>query len=189
MLARWRDHHPGVALSLSELGDHDLYAALKARQVDAALIVGYTSCPAIATEHLYCERLFVAFPSNHPLAQQHTITWSALRSQTVLVQDWANSHLTRDFYAKLIGVGTPFALHAAGKQSLLALIGAGFGVTLTVESQSQATFPGVVFRPITEQDAQVDIKLAWFPDAEDAVLGRFISFLRDEARLSERDRR
>lgn len=65
---------------------------------------------------------------------------------------------------------------------MFGLIGAGFGVTFAVESQSQVNFPGVVFKPIAEMNAYVDVRLAWLPDAEDALVGRFISFMRDAAR-------
>jgi DNA-binding transcriptional LysR family regulator len=78
---------------------------------------------------------------------------------------------------------TDFRSHGASKLSLFALVGAGFGITLTTTSQSELAFPGVVFRPIEEPNAIVQIALAWAPALEDPVVGRFIGFMRDEARL------
>ena len=73
-------------------------------------------------------------------------------------------------------------VHAASKQSVLALVAAGFGVTLVTKSQSEAAFPGVVYRPICEDNAWVAVDLLWFPGAEDPAVGRFVAFMRDEAR-------
>ena len=75
-----------------------------------------------------------------------------------------------------------FQVHAASKQSVLALVAAGFGITLAVESQSAACFPHVVFKTIDEPDAWIRLDLAWLPEVEDPAIGRFVAFMRDEAR-------
>jgi DNA-binding transcriptional LysR family regulator len=88
----------------------------------------------------------------------------------------------RAFYGELFGHGTRFQPHAVSKQSILALVAAGFGITLASESQASIAFPGVVFIPIAEENASINIVLAWRPQSEDPAVGRFIAFMRDEAR-------
>ena len=105
-----------------------------------------------------------------------------MRDETFLVQGWNESQSAREFYASFLGSGTRFRAHAASKQSVFALVAAGFGITLATKSQSEAAFPGVVFRPIVDADAWVQVELAWTPDIEDAAVGCFVAFLRDEAR-------
>src|SRR3546814_3071644 len=95
-----------------------------------------------------------------------------------LVQGWDESQSAREFYAAFLGSGVKFHMHAASKQSVFALVGAGLGVTLATVSQSEVVFPGVVYRPIDEADAWLQVELAWIPDVEDAVLGRFLAFMR-----------
>lgn len=183
LLAKWHHEHPKVILTLCEMSDHELYTAVEGRQIEVALLAGYGHWPNVATEPLYWERLLVGVADNHPLARADAVVWSELRKEVILVQDWAHSHATREFYASLVGIGAPFQAHPAGKQSIFALVAAGFGITLATESQSQVAFPGVVFRPIAETNASVEVRLAWAPDSEDAVAGRFIAFMRDEARV------
>ena len=59
---------------------------------------------------------------------------------------------------------------------------AGFGITLATTSQAEVVFPGVVYRPIREDNAWVQVELVWCPEAEDPAVGRFVAFMRDEAR-------
>jgi hypothetical protein len=40
----------------------------------------------------------------------------------------------------------------------------------------------VIFKVIDDPDASIQIVLAWLPGLEDATVGRFVAFLRDEAR-------
>ena len=72
--------------------------------------------------------------------------------------------------------------HAASKQCVFALVAAGFGITLATTSQAEVVFPGVVYRPIREENAWVQVELVWCPEAEDPAVGRFVAFMRDEAR-------
>ena len=80
-----------------------------------------------------------------------------------------------------LGSGTEFRGHAVGKQAILALVGAGFGITLATASQAEVNFPGVIYRPISEADAWVEVCLAWNPQSEEAAVGRFLAFMRDAA--------
>ncbi len=184
LLARWHKEHPLVALTLWEMSDHDLYTAIEARQLDVALVAGYSEWPNVVSEPLYDERLFAAMPLGHRLSKRVKVDWRALRAEAILVQDWPHSHATRDFYASLIGIGVPFRTHPAGKQSLFGLVAAGFGITLATESQAQVSFPALSSNPSPEEcsrryQARIGCKVA-----EDAVVGRFISFIRDEAKAS-----
>lgn len=182
-LAKWHKEHPHVELTLWEMSDHDLFAAVESRQIDVALVAGYGDWPNTVSQSLYWEPLFAALPTGHPLSKRTSVDWSALRGEPMLVQDWPHSHDTRDFYASIVGSGVSFRPHPTGKQSIFGLVAAGFGLTLATASQSQVTFPGVVFKPIAESNARVEVKLVWAPEAEDAVVGRFISFMRDEAKM------
>jgi DNA-binding transcriptional LysR family regulator len=105
-----------------------------------------------------------------------------LREQILLTQGWDDSHSARVFYASFLGEDVKFSSHPASKQSVMALVGAGFGITLATRSQSEVTFPGVVYKPILEDDAWLQVELAWLPSSEDAAVGRFVAFMRDEAR-------
>lgn len=182
LLSRWHHFHPDVELSLHELPDSDLSKGIRNRQIDSVLMAEQVLPPDFAWERIYSERLFVAAPSHSPLSERPFASWAVIRKELVLVQDWPQSHMTRAIYGEFIGHGTRFQPHAVSKQSLLALVAAGFGVTLVTESQIYASIPDISFIPIAEENAFVNIVLAWLPQSEDPAVGRFIAFMRDEAR-------
>lgn len=183
LFADWRRRNPNVAMILSEMNERDLALALDERRLDAILMASHAVWPGAASATLYSERLVAAIPSDHALAGCPSLDWSALRGETILVQGWDESQAAREFYASFLGSGANFRSHAASKLSLFALVAAGFGITLTTASQSEIALPGVVVRPIDEPNAVAYIALAWAPTLEDPVVGRFIAFMRDEARL------
>jgi DNA-binding transcriptional LysR family regulator len=182
LLASWRAQHPGIVLTLHELNDNEIFAALVERALDAALVTTHTLRPGTNTVAIYREPVVAALPVTHGLALRDSLTWDLLRTETFLTQAWEGSHAAREFYASFLGDGARFSPHPAGKQSIMALVGAGFGLTLATKSQSEVTFPGVVYKPIAEDDAWLQVELAWLPTSEDAAVGRFVAFMRDEAR-------
>jgi DNA-binding transcriptional LysR family regulator len=182
LLSRWHYFHPDVGMTLHEMSDRDLCIAVNERHLDVVIIPDHTLWQDVASEPIYNERLLAAIPTSHTIAKHDFVTWTILRNETVLVQDWPHSHVTRSVYGSLLGPSTRFVSHPVGKQSLFSLVAAGFGVTLATEGQASIGFPGVIFIPIDENNAVVRHVLAWSSKSEDSAVGRFIAFMRDEAR-------
>lgn len=181
LLSSWHERSPQVEFELHEMNERDILTALEERRLDVAFMTEHTLWPHAVAEPIYRERLLAALPTGHPLAARKTLNWDLLRDETFLVQGWDESQTAREFFASLLGSGVRFQTHAASKQSILALVGAGFGVTLVTRSQSHVRFPGVAFRQILEDNAWVTVDLVWVPENEAAVVGRFVAFMRDEA--------
>jgi DNA-binding transcriptional LysR family regulator len=182
LLADWHGRYPNVVLTIVEMNERDIQSALGERHLDVALMTSHTLWPDAVTELLYRERVVAALPQDHPLAKQEILDWDLLRNEKILVQGWDDSQSAREFFASFMGSGVKFEAHAASKQSVLGLVRAGFGITLATMSQSEVAFPGVIYKPISEENAWVQVELVWIPDMENAVVGRFVAFMRDEAR-------
>ena len=182
LLAGWRARHPNVALTISELNEPAMAKALEQRRLDVGLMTSFTPAGSATSMPLYVERLTAALPHDHSLAARESVDWADLRDENILIQEWDDSQATRELYASLLGQSVRFSPHPASKQSVFGLVAAGFGVTLATASQAGVTVPGVVFRPIAETNACLQIELVWRPELEDAAVGRFVAFLRDETR-------
>jgi DNA-binding transcriptional LysR family regulator len=182
LLAGWRARHPNVALTISELNEPAMATALEQRRLDVGLITSFTPAGSATSMPLYVERLTAALPHDHALAARESVDWADLRDESILIQEWDDSQATRELYASLLGQSVRFSAHPASKQSVFGLVAAGFGITLATASQAAVTVPGVVFRPIAETNACLQIELVWRPELEDAAVGRFVAYLRDETR-------
>ncbi len=182
LLFGWREKHPEVLLTVAEMNEWETQTVMAERRIDVALMTSHTLWPDAVTAPLYRERIVAAIPHDHPLSALAALDWESLRKETFLVQGWDDSQSAREFYTSFLGSGVRFHAHAASKQCVFALVGAGFGVTLATKSQSEVAFPGVVYRPIGDENAWVQVELVWCPEAEDPAVGRFVAFMRDEAR-------
>lgn len=181
LLEAWRSKHPHVDIALYELSDRDILAGIEERRLDIAVVPKHTLWPHVVAEPICREPILLALPKTHRLAKCKVLSWKVLRRETFLVQGWDESQTAREFYASCLGSGVRYQSHAASKQSVMALVGAGFGVTLVTKSQAEVRFPGVVFKRIAEKSAQIEVDLVWVPENKEAVVGRFVSFIRDEA--------
>ncbi len=181
MFARWRREYPNVRLTVHELSDYDIQTELIARRIDVALVPSFAPWPRVVMAPLYCERMVAAVPETHRLAARDRLRWADLRDETIYVQEWPQSHAMREFYASMMGIGLPLQAQPAGKQTVFSLVAAGFGVTLAQQSQAEVRFPGIAFKALDEPSAVVEFSLAWLPEAECAVIGRFLASLRGGA--------
>jgi DNA-binding transcriptional LysR family regulator len=96
LLSAWRDEHRSVRLTVYELSDHQINAALSERRLDVAFITHHSVQPGSVTIPVYRERIYAAVPELHVLAAERRVTWDMLRSEIVLVD--FRGELTRDFH-------------------------------------------------------------------------------------------
>ena len=182
LLAGWRARNPNVTLTVAELSDRDLVSEVEERRLDVVLTASQALWPRVASVPLFRDRLMAVLPVVHPLVRRSVVRWAELREEVVLVQGWDESQVAREFYAAFLGEGARFQAHPASKQSVFALVSAGFGITFATASHAETGFAGVVFKRIDDPGASVEMSLAWLPELEDPVVGRFVAFLRDETR-------
>ena len=182
LLAEWHGSYPNIVLTISEMNDRDLALALEERRLDAALMLNHAVGTHAASMPLYRDPLVAVLPAGHALAARPSLNWDALRDETILVQGWDESQAARELIASFLGSGAKFRSHAASKQSLLALVASGYGITLVAASLTEIAIPGVVFKAVDDPKASVLVVLAWLPELEDPAVGRFVAFLRDQAR-------
>ncbi len=182
LLTGWQQEHCDVVLTIFEMNELESRAAMRERRIDVALMARHSQWLDVATAPICREQLLAALARTNPLARRKTVDWDALKGETFLVQGWDHSQSDREFYTSLIGRRVTFQSHAASHQSVLALVAAGVGITLVTKSQAEVVFPEVVYRPIGEDNAWAEIELLWNPNAEDPVVGRFVAFMRDQAR-------
>ncbi|MER6085449.1 LysR family transcriptional regulator, partial [Streptomyces sp. NPDC001833] len=169
-----RAAHPGIELVLA--GQTYANVAL-ARVAEGSLDLGFVRLPVarpgVVTRVIADEELVCALPSDHRLARHARIPVAALtKDPFVSFPANAGSSLRDATVAACEAAGfTPRVVQEApDSHTILALVAAGVGVTLTLTSCQHIQQTGLVYRPLAGPPVRLQAAMAWRPDNPSAVL-------------------
>ncbi|MCF3635366.1 LysR family substrate-binding domain-containing protein, partial [Komagataeibacter intermedius] len=179
LLRSWSNSYPQTRISLHTSSDRDIVFTLPNRHIDAAIIPQFALDNSLASSPLHREHIVVVLPYDHPLANQETLSIRNLTKEGLLVPSKADGDWYRYFYLAQIGSQTHIPMHYEGILTLLSQIRVGLNITLCNAACQEFQPCGVVFRPLDDPNAEFDVHLVWRAEAEDAILGRFVAFMRN----------
>jgi LysR family hydrogen peroxide-inducible transcriptional activator len=168
ILAPLRASYPNLRLILSEEITDLLLQRLTNHEIDAALIATPVDDPSLTALPLFDEPFWLAHPRNHPLYDKDEITEEDLENLELLLL--ADGHcLARQVMevchlAERREAGAMADLRASSLDTLLQLVGAGFGSTLVpalAVRGSWMTDTGVIARKLSVSDAFRRVSLVW----------------------------
>ncbi|MFJ3296800.1 LysR family transcriptional regulator [Streptomyces bacillaris] len=169
-----RAAHPGLELVMT--GQTYANTALS-RVADGSLDLGFVRLPVtrpgVVHRVIDQEELVCALPSDHPLARRVSVPLDVLAGEP-FVSFPANSGSTvRDAMTEACesaGFTPRVVQEAPDSYTILALVAAGVGVTLTVTSVQHIQQNGLVYRRIAGPPIRLSAALAWRPDNPSAAL-------------------
>jgi LysR family hydrogen peroxide-inducible transcriptional activator len=160
--------YPELRLVLSEEMTETLMGRLRAHQVDAALLATRVDEPELATIPLFEEPFWLAHPRDHPLCEKEGITRRDLNHIDLLLL--ADGHCLTHQVMEVCrpkegaGDGEMADLRAASLETLLQLVGAGFGCTLVPALAVRGAWTadsGIIARKLELRDAYRRIQLVY----------------------------
>ena len=183
-LLDYRHHFPKVEIALVELTRTRLMTALRSGIIDTAIVIGEGPRGDGGTMPLWSERILLALPEGHPLANRETIYWTDLRDETVLL---SQSDQGREFEDILMSKLSSLAerprieRHNVCRDILKSLVSLGFGVGLVTESDIGASLPGLVFRELRDGagPSRIGYSAHWRTENDNAALAGFLALLRE----------
>ena len=188
-LVEWKQRHPEVIVDRVENDRHALIAALDAGVIDIAILIGEERYSDLRRASLWSERVLLAMPDSHPLAEREHITLSDLREETVIMAAEdpgavACGMMTGCF--RDAGISPTIRVQHVAHESILNLLGAGGGIALTCEGASGARYPDVSLRDIHGPQGQLWLGFSgyWRKENDNPALRRFLAFVRNRYALS-----
>ncbi|MBV9840611.1 MAG: LysR family transcriptional regulator [Sphingomonadaceae bacterium] len=185
LIGSYHTRFPALELSFLEDASMDQLVALRQRRVDVAFLIAVDEAPGAESEHLWDERIYVALPEAHAFATRETLKWEELRQEAFVVRAFGSGPVNYAWLAGKLhpgGYAPKIRQHAVCRESLLSLVGGGFALTIVSEAAIAVKLPGVVYRPVVDEGADVSVRMAWLTDNENPALGRFLSHARRAAR-------
>lgn len=184
LIRGYAERYPDVEIEVAEDGPRAHVAGIRDRQQDVAMLTGKRADSKLDAAVLWREKIFVALPDGHRLADSSMLEWTSVADERFIVQrEQPGPEIHDQIVRQLSGQGRlpTVVRHSVGHDALMNLIGLGFGVSLTCESAIGVAYPGVVFRPLAGPEDMVTFSAVWSPENDNPALRRFLSLARTMA--------
>jgi DNA-binding transcriptional LysR family regulator len=183
-LQDFRQRFPNVEIALVEMSRARLMTALRSGIIDTAIVTSEVTQWDGATQPLWSERILLALPQGHPLADRETIYWTDLRDEAVLL---SQSDQGREFAEILMSKLVPFEdrprieRHNVSCDTLKSLVSLGFGIGLVTESDIGFSLPGLIFRELRDGTgpSRIGYSAHWRAENDNAALAGFLALLKE----------
>ncbi|MFJ8851410.1 LysR family transcriptional regulator [Streptomyces sp. NPDC102437] len=168
-----RAAHP--ALELVMRGQTYANVALD-RVADGSLDLGFVRLPVtrpgVAYRVIDEEEMVCALPFDHPLARLESVPIGVLAEEPFVSFPANTGSTVRDAMVGACEAAgfNPRVVQAPDSYTILALVAAGVGVTLTVTSVQHIQQHGLVYRPLPGPPIRLQAALAWRADNPSAAL-------------------
>lgn len=182
LLASFVTAHPDLELEVIEASPRENIAAVRALALDFTLVTGMPLSPGCEIEPLWHERVVVALPETHPLASAQQIGWERLERERFIVSRVDPGPEIQDYIIRgLADLGRHPTVEqmSVQRETLLALVGLGQGLSLIGEAEAGVTYPGVAFRPLDHEE--IPFSIVWSMKNDNPVFRRFLSAARVRA--------
>lgn len=184
VLTEYASISPSTRVDLIEHPRSRLIAALHAGDLDIAVMMEGGTEPYLRSSPLWEEKLVVALPESHPLAQTEAISWSIIAGETILLsrQD-LGLDLSDRLHARFGQSGSPprIQLHDISRGSIKHLVSTGGGISLTTEAGIGTGIAGLVYRDLLDGEELVRIRhvACWKDGNDNPALAHFLDLLRE----------
>jgi len=175
---------PELELEMVEGSRARLVTALRNGAVDIAIVTGETQLPHTKSMWLWSERILVVLPDGHRLAANEIVHWTDLKGEALLLSRRDPGHEIHDMIVARLASPADrpkMVRHDISRESIKSLVGAGFGIGLTIEASLGANFAGVIHREVRDGTGPVRVSHSahWRQDNENPALAGFLKLLRE----------
>jgi DNA-binding transcriptional LysR family regulator len=188
-LMSWHEAHPDVDVECVEADRSVLLAGLDTGEIDMAILMGAAGHNGFRCEPLWSERMLVALPALHPLAERDVVHWTDLRGERFLLPAADPGPEIQDMLLGRLGVSgakPDIRMLRASRETVLSVLGGNSGVSIVCEGSTGAHYPDVVYRPIHGEQgpALTGYSGCWRDDNSNPALRRFLGFIKARYALS-----
>jgi len=183
VLLAFRASHPNVQIALHTMTKKEQIEALRQHRISAGFNRMLAPLPDISSELVMIESIMVAVSESHPLAAKPAILLKELANQPlILFPSGARPSFIDKIWSLCAGEGFEprVAQEVGDAPTSVALVAAGFGLSLVPEAATSLSVPGVVYRRLANApDAVIDLSCIYRTDDISPILQAFLQTIRD----------
>jgi DNA-binding transcriptional LysR family regulator len=179
LLRAFRERSPEVAIEVREMPPGEQIEALKRGDLDVGFVRTPLHEPELASENIRNEKLVLALPVDHRLAIRERVALSAVAGEPFVFFPRARGPGFFDFlmgFCRDSGF-SPHIVQEAPQIDVLALVAAGFGLSILPDSVREFRRADIVLRPIIGSPT-TELRLAWRSGDTSPAVARFIDTVR-----------
>ncbi|RWO24823.1 MAG: LysR family transcriptional regulator [Mesorhizobium sp.] len=182
LIEHWH-RFPEVELHMVDGSSDHLISELAGLAIDVAFVTEENPRWTDKSLPVWSERVVVAIPENHALADRDIVHWAELTNETLLMPERGPGPQFLKLLMGKTGCSEPSRIvrHDMGLDRFLTLVGVGRGILLALEGATGATYPGVTFREVHDSDgpSRLTFRAYWRHANSNPSLHRFLDMLRE----------
>lgn len=178
----FRKSHPNVDLQLHPLLSQAQFTLLERGAIDVGVAFDLGLKSALTSRRIATDRLALAIPVHHPLADQPSLAIEDLAGEDVISMDRPSSSRLSDLaFEQLVraGVDVRSGITAASTEAALSLVAGGLGLAFINRSQIGREPPNVRIRDLAGFDVELPLCLFWSPSVETPLILSFADAIAD----------
>ncbi len=188
-LFHFHQRYPQVEIELREATSDLQWRALEQQECDAGMLLA--PIPerlqnSLNYRALRRERLLLALPTSWA-QHQSGFTLAQLAQQALLIFPRKVAPALYDLIMQEFaqaGLQPRLGQQAIQMQTIISLVAAGMGYALVPESVANLGRAGVIYQPLTDSQAVIELGIAWRRDDDSPVLANFLSLLQSELAIN-----
>lgn len=174
---RFMDAYPGVRVELREVLPELLPDAVLSGRYDTGIMFDPGPLPGLGMHRVHEERLCLALPRGHRLADQAVITARQLAGEPLIAVPAETAPMLRDAitrFCRAAGVEPLIRLETQLQQTIVSLVAEALGIALVPDSMRKLGRPDVVFRDVHDAPSIAHV-VVWRPTNLNPALGPFLA--------------
>ena len=179
LLERLHQASPEVRIDVRELSTAEQVRTLHSSEIDIGLAVLPTTDPSLIVRRIYREPLLAMVNAKSKFGSRAFVRLEDLAEEDFIVcpryRQSGFYELVMDLTAK-VGFCPRVAREIDSKETALALVGRGHGVSLVAESAAAAGSDLVRFVPLRDPEILIEIGLIWRRENMSPLMRRFIEY-------------
>lgn len=176
-IQEYRKRYPLVGIILEHMSTFKQIEALNENRIDIGLISSPVNNSKIQVIPIKKMNFVLALPEQHPLNSKKSIYLSDMANETFIMTPKSVGALYYETFMSVFqkaGFTPNITIQAHDLQTVLALVAAGMGVTLTPSPFNSIN--GIIKRKVEDVNLTVNGLLAWRIDNKSKILDEFLQF-------------